>query len=124
MLNESNGVVLDCREYPSEDQYSLLELILDVSTMSKAEYLPAAMKYYGKGKIVGRNTSGVPGPVAYVTLPSGEVFRFTIVDITYHDGSVFTSEGLVPDVVVGKTLENLVEGKDIFVELAIEELKK
>lgn len=94
--------------------------ITDGSAISYAESYMGYIKSYQLATIVGQPTAGTNGNVNSFTLPGGYGISWTGMEVRQHDRSVFHGVGIVPDVYVTKTIAGVREGKDEFLEKAIE----
>jgi C-terminal processing protease CtpA/Prc len=71
---------------------------------------------------VGQPTFGSTGQPMFFELPGGGFARICTKKDTYPDGRLFVGYGVMPDIVVEKTLEDYLASKDIVLEKAIEYL--
>jgi C-terminal processing protease CtpA/Prc len=99
-------------------------LLVDERTVSNAEMLAQVIKHYKIATIVGRPTTGANGNINPIGLLNGFQLIFTGMKVTNPDGSQFHSIGVIPDIIVEETIENITEGKDTLIEKAIEVLNK
>ncbi len=74
--------------------------------------------------IVGQPTAGTNGNVNPFTLPGGYNISWTGMKVLKHDGSQHHGVGIIPDVLVNKTIKGVKEGRDEFLEKAIEIAKR
>jgi len=88
--------------------------------ISYCESILSIVKHYNLGVIVGENTAGTNGNINQFTLPLGYKICFTGMKVTKLDGSQFHGVGIAPDFVVHKTINGIREGRDEFMEKAIE----
>ena len=70
--------------------------------------------------VVGRNSAGTNGNVTRLWMPGGVTFTFTGMEVLFPDRSRFHGVGIVPDVEVVPTAEDLAEGRDPELLKAIE----
>lgn len=98
--------------------------ITDGSAISYSESIMGLLKYYKLGTIVGQPTAGTNGNVNSFTLPGNYQISFTGMKVLKLDGSLHHGIGVLPDIYVNKTLRGVREGRDEFVEKAIEVLNK
>lgn len=99
-------------------------LIVDERTISNAEMLAQVMKHYKIATIVGHPTAGANGNINTIKLLDGFQVLFTGMKVKNPDGSQFHSIGVIPDVIVEETVDDVLQGKDAFIEKAIEVLNK
>ncbi len=93
-------------------------------TVSASETLMSMVKHYKLAKIVGRTTAGANGNVNPFRLPGEYVVTWTGMRVLNQDGSRHHLLGIAPDVPVELTIEGVREGRDQFLEKAVEVLKK
>ncbi|MBW6533566.1 MAG: hypothetical protein K0B11_01020 [Mariniphaga sp.] len=99
-------------------------LITDSRAISYAESVLALVKHYNLATIVGQPSAGTNGNVNEIILPNGFKTRFTGMKVTNLDGSQHFGVGVLPDVYVEKTIDGVSEGRDEFLEKALEILNK
>jgi C-terminal processing protease CtpA/Prc len=73
---------------------------------------------------VGQPSAGTNGNVNEIILPNGFKTRFTGMKVTNLDGSQHFGVGVLPDVYAEKTMEGAREGRDEYLEKALEILNK
>lgn len=91
--------------------------------VSYAESYLGIVEGHRLGEIVGEATAGTNGNVNYIPLPGGYTLRFTGMRVLRHNGSQLHGVGIPPTVPVARTLEGLREGRDEFLEKAIETVR-
>jgi carboxyl-terminal processing protease len=87
-------------------------LLVGARTFSAAEDFAAAFKYMRRGKLIGQLTGGSTGEPVSFDLPGGGWARVCGKRETYPDGKEFVGIGIVPDIVVSTTIEDLQNGTD------------
>jgi hypothetical protein len=95
-------------------------LLLDERSISNAEMLGQTLKHYNVASIVGHSTAGANGNINEIRLLNDFFVRFTGLKVKNPDGSQFHTIGVKPDIYVEETLEDIKQGKDPFIEKAIE----
>ncbi|MBU3024676.1 S41 family peptidase [Zobellia galactanivorans] len=95
-------------------------VITDGKAISYAESLMAFVKGYNLGTIVGQPTAGTNGNFNTFNLPGEIEISWTGMKVVKHDGSQLHGIGVLPDVYVQKTVKGIIQGKDEFLEKAIE----
>ena len=70
--------------------------------------------------IVGQPTAGTNGNVNLIRLPGQYYISWTGMLVKNHDGSKHHLRGIVPDVIVTRTIRGIKEGRDEMLEKAIE----
>lgn len=91
---------------------------------SACEFFSYDMTINDRATIVGHYpTAGLGGSVEDVYMPEGEVFRFTIGRAVDNEGNIhIEGQGVVPDVRVPVTPENLLTDEDVVLQTAVEVL--
>jgi len=110
--------------YPSSVFYGHLVTILNETSASDGDIFPAMFKRAGLGPLIGkRSWGGVIGITGHGPLiDGGSVFvpQFGTNDL---DGSwIIEGHGVDPDIVVENTPKSVIEGRDLQLERAIEEI--
>ncbi len=101
-----------------------LIILTGTQTASAAEdFLIALANIKGRATTVGEKTEGSTGQPLPFDLPGGGKARICTLRETYPDGKEFVGVGIIPDVEIKRTIEDLVTGKDAALEKAIELLK-
>jgi hypothetical protein len=98
--------------------------IVDGSTISYAESFMGLVEGYNLGTIVGQPTAGTNGDINVFSLPGGYSITWTGLKVLKIDGSQFHGIGITPDILVSKSIKGVTEGRDEFLEKAIEIAKK
>ncbi|WGU92846.1 S41 family peptidase [Paenibacillus dendritiformis] len=88
--------------------------------ISQAEWILGVVEHYRLGEIVGEPTAGANGNVNRMELPGGYNILWTGAKILKQDGSQHHLIGIQPTVPVKRTIKELREGRDIYMEKAIE----
>ena len=88
--------------------------------VSYAESYMGFIKQYKLATIVGQPTAGANGNVTSIALPGGYSIRFTGMNVKQQDGSQLQGIGIQPDVLVKETIKGVAEGRDEFMEKALE----
>lgn len=94
--------------------------IIDGTAISYAESFMGFIEGYKLATIVGEPTAGTNGNVNTVYLLGGYQFRFTGMKVVRHNGKQQHGVGILPDVYVEKTIKGIIEGKDEFLDKALE----
>ncbi len=98
-------------------------VLVNEETLSQAEYTVMALKTAPDVVVVGSQTAGADGNVTNVGLPGEISTRFTGLGVFYPDGTPTQRVGIVPDVVVSRTVQGLREGRDEVLEAALKILR-
>ena len=94
--------------------------IINGSAISYAESCLGYIEGYKLATIVGQPSAGTNGNVNSFTLPGGFNISFTGMKVVRHDGSQQHGIGILPDIYITKTIKGIQEGRDEFLEKAIE----
>ena len=98
--------------------------ITSSDAISYAESFMGYIEGYNLATIVGQPTAGTNGNVNKFSIPGNYTVRFTGMKVLKHDGSQHHGIGIIPDVLVEKTIKGVKEGRDEFLEKAIEIAKE
>ncbi|WP_374018400.1 S41 family peptidase [Paenibacillus thiaminolyticus] len=88
--------------------------------ISRAEWILGVVEHDRLGEIVGVPTAGANGDINRMELPGGYYIIWTGAKILKQDGSQHHLIGIQPTVPVKRTIRELREGRDIYMEKAIE----
>jgi len=99
-------------------------ILMNEKTQSLAEYTCLIIKELTNATLIGRQTAGSDGNITFLELPGNILTGFTGMDPQDARGNSRQGIGLIPDIVVNRTLEGIKTGKDEALEKAIEFLKE
>ena len=99
-------------------------LLIDEHTISNAELFAQLFKHYKLGTVIGRPSAGVNGNVNRVELIDGFSILFTGMKVQNPDGSKFHAVGVLPDIYIYESQNDVANELDVFITKAIEYLKK
>jgi len=99
-------------------------VLIGPRTFSAAEDFTVAFDYMKRGKLIGLPTGGSTGMPVPFDLPGGGSARVCGKRDTYPDGKEFIGIGIMPDIVIKKTVKDLLTGTDVAKEKALEILNK
>lgn len=94
-------------------------LLMNEQTQSHAEYCVMALRAGHNVVVMGENSIGADGNVAYLPLPDGEFACFTGLGIYTSEGRQTQRVGLSPDIDVHRTILGVRERRDELMEAAI-----
>lgn len=94
--------------------------ITDANAISYAESFLGLVEGYALAEIVGQPTAGTNGNINPMTLPGRFTFVWTGMKVVKHDGSQHHLVGISPTVRIKRTLKGVREGRDEFLERALE----
>jgi C-terminal processing protease CtpA/Prc len=89
-------------------------------TISHAEYSCMILQTAKNAKVIGSQTAGADGTIAYFTFPGGYKTAFTGIGIFYPDGSKTQRIGIVPNIKVTPTIDEIRNGRDEVLDRAIQ----
>jgi C-terminal processing protease CtpA/Prc len=92
--------------------------------ISYAESFMGYIEGFQLATIVGQPTAGTNGNVNAFTLPGGYRVTWTGIRVLKHDGSRFHGVGIIPHVLVERTIKGVKAGRDEFLDKAIEIAKQ
>ncbi len=98
--------------------------ITDGQAISYAESLMGFIEHYKLGIIVGQPTAGTNGNINPFNLPGNYWISWTGMRVEKHDGSQHHGVGILPHHPVKRTLKGIREGRDEFLEKALEIAEK
>lgn len=98
-------------------------LLVDERSVSNAEMFTQTVKHYKLATIIGRTTAGANGNRNDITLLNGFLFSFTGLKVVNPDGSRFHAIGVLPDISVNESSDDFRNGKDVYIEKALEFFK-
>lgn len=101
-----------------------LVFITNNRAISYAESYMSYIKEFQLATIVGQPTAGTNGNVNTFTLPGDYFVNWTGMRVLKHDGSQHHGVGISPHVRVGRTIKGIRDGRDEFLEKAIEIAKQ
>lgn len=115
--NRNNAEDID----PNGKQYYNKPVVLLVSarTFSAAEDFTVAFDYMKRGKLIGQPTGGSTGQPIGFDLPGGGSARVCGKHDTFPDGKEFIGVGVIPDIIIQKTIKDLTGNKDAVLDKAL-----
>ena len=99
-----------------------LVVLIGPGTGSAAEDFLIPLHHSGRAILVGERTAGTTGQPLFVSLPAGRARICTKRDI-YPDGREFVGIGVIPDVEVHPTQEDIASGRDAVIKKGLDVLK-
>jgi len=98
-------------------------ILVNWRTGSSAEGFVGALQDCRRAVIIGQRTSGSSGMPYYVDLPGGAKARICRNAHVRLDGSRFHGVGIKPDIPVKRTIQAITEGRDEFLQAALNYLR-
>ncbi|HKV06935.1 MAG TPA: S41 family peptidase [Thermoanaerobaculia bacterium] len=121
---DREGMTFDFSNWPVKPApprfQAKVAFVTDGRAISYAETCMGMIEAYKVAPIVGAPTAGTNGNINPFTLPGGYRLVWTGMRVTKHDGSQHHGVGILPTIPVSRTLKGVAEGKDEFLEKAIE----
>jgi len=96
--------------------------LIDERTIGYAESIVATAKFNNLGKILGKPTAGEAGEVHFYRLPGDYHLSFTAIKAYDNEGNRL-SYPIAPDIIIEPTINDILQGKDLLLEKAIEHAK-
>jgi carboxyl-terminal processing protease len=97
-----------------------LAILTDEISLSAAEIFAGGMQAVHRARIFGQTSGGQALPAVWTRLPNGDVLYHALADFLTPDGVRLEGRGVIPDVFVPLTRENLLAGRDRPLEAAIQ----
>ena len=98
-------------------------ILINGASVSAAELFPSRMKNIPTVTMVGDTTAGGGGSADVFTLPSKKRIQLAIMYFKRFDGAMVEGNGVVPDILVPQTEDDIKQGRDKQLERAIELLQ-
>ncbi|MFS1518768.1 S41 family peptidase [Bacillus sp. SCS-151] len=98
--------------------------LTDGSAISYAESIMSIVEYYNLGEIIGQSTAGANGNFIQLSIPGNISFRWTGMKVLKHDNSKHHLVGIQPTIPLERTINGIKEGKDEYIEKALEVIKQ
>ncbi len=115
---EKHGWHLKAKEPYLGDKQILF--LTNEQAISYAESYMSFIEGYKLATIIGQPTAGTNGNVNTFELLGGYKIRFTGMKVIKHDGSQLHGTGIIPDVIINKTIAGIKEGRDEYLQKAFE----
>lgn len=102
-----------------------LVILVDGDSASASELLSATLQGLGRAKLVGDTTCGcLLGYLGLANVPGGGALAYSEIDFATVDGKRIEGVGVMPDLMVKPTRQNLMSGHDVQLEAALALLDK
>ena len=99
-----------------------VNVLADESSFSGAEDFCFGFTTIHRGKLIGRSTAGSTGSPLMFNLPDGALVLICTKKDTYPDGTEFVGYGIHPDIEVNKTIEDIRNGNDEALNVALNDI--
>lgn len=111
--------------FPQENPYlGPVVILTDGGSASTSEIFAGGMQEIGRAVVVGERTAGAALPSIFQKLPTGALFQYAIADFKTPKGTLIEGRGVAPNVEVKLTRRSLLDGRDIQLDAAIEQIQK
>lgn len=98
---------------PRRPRYAApVAVLIDECTISASEMMSGGLKDLGRAKVFGAKSAGLVLPSVVVKLPSGEGFQYAMAGYESASGDELEVNGVVPDVEINPSREELAKGVD------------
>lgn len=94
-------------------------ILVNQATMSVGEARSMTYRNAINSKVIGTATAGAVGPMSRFNLPMGIDFSYSANGMYYPDWEPFQRRGVKIDIPVKETVEDIRDGKDVWIEEAI-----
>lgn len=95
-------------------------VLIDECTWSQPEYTTMSLRNGKNVVTMGENSIGADGDLIWLPLPGGNSVAFSSIGVFGPDGGQTQRIGLAPDIYVSRTIAGIKEGRDEFLEAAIQ----
>lgn len=97
-------------------------ILMDYGTASTSEIFAIGLQENGRAVLIGETTAGMALPSIFETLPTGALFQYAIMDYTSPKGTLVEGRGVKPDLEVSQRRQDLLGGRDLPLEIAIQNI--
>ncbi|TKG90795.1 hypothetical protein EYV94_23310 [Puteibacter caeruleilacunae] len=97
-----------------------IAVLVDKTMISRPEDIAICLKAFPNVTFVGEQTQGTDGEMTKIHLPGGGETSFTGQIIRFGNGDKFQGTGIIPDVVVERTVAGVKNNKDEILEKAVQ----
>ncbi len=119
----ASGLAVVKTDYWTSRYNGPLAILVGPASTSAAEISAAVLKHSKRGVVIGRTTNGsVLGALSYLLPDRGSV-QIPVEDVEMLDGKRLEGSGVVPNIEVYPTIENIRSGDDIAIDQAVRELR-
>jgi carboxyl-terminal processing protease len=119
-VNETHFVV-----FPQSDaNLRPVVILIDGGSASTSEIFAGGMQELGRATIIGERSLGAALPSTFQKLPTGALFQYAIADFKTPKGVLIEGRGVIPDIEVKWNRSALLNGRDVQLESATEQILK
>jgi carboxyl-terminal processing protease len=109
---------------PVEPFAGAVAIIIDEMSASTTEIFAAGLQGVGRARVFGSRSAGQALPAAMVRLPTSDVLMHVVADFTGPGGVRIEGDGVTPDVAVAHTRRELLAGRDMPLQAALEWIRE
>lgn len=95
-------------------------VLIDECTWSQPESTTMSLRNGKNVVVMGENSIGADGDLAWLPLPDGNQVSFTCLGVYTPDGGQTQRIGLSPDIYINRTIAGVKDGRDEFIEQAVQ----
>lgn len=99
-------------------------ILINEFTQSQAEFLAMRYRCAPNTLVIGSTTAGADGDLSLFVLPGGLYTSFSGLGVYYPNGQCTQRVGIIPDIEVKPSIEDIRNGIDVVLNKAIEEIVK
>jgi carboxyl-terminal processing protease len=99
-------------------------ILIDGGSASTSEIFAGGMQELGRALIIGERSLGAALPSTFQKLPTGALFQYAIADFKTPKGVLIEGRGVIPDLEVKWNRSALLNGRDLQMESAMEQILK
>ena len=99
-------------------------ILVDEGSYSASEIFSGGMQAVGRARVFGTRTAGGALPAVLERLPGGDVLQYAIGDFVTAAGQRIEGHGVVPDEVVVPSRSDLLAGRDVTLDAALDWIVK
>lgn len=96
-----------------------IAILVNNETGSRGEFAAMAFSLSSKAVVIGSETMGADGDIVPIWLPGGIKTYFSGMEITYPDGRQTQRKGIIPDIYVKNTINDIKNKRDAVLDAAI-----
>src|SRR4029079_2869049 len=111
--------------FPQPGAYTgTVVILVDGESASTSEIFAGGLQELGRATVIGERSVGAALPSVFQRLPTGALFQYAIADFKTPKGVLIEGRGVIPNVEVKWNRASLLNGRDIQLESAIEQILK
>ncbi len=109
---EINHSITDYIEPVGKQYKNPVVVLVNEYSVSQAEYTAMALRVTGRATLIGRPTDGSDGDMSVIRLPGNITTGFSGMGVFYPNGEPTQRIGIIPDVIVEKTVAGIKASED------------